>query len=720
MADRAPRWTLAAQAVAYIPVVLLCAGLDRMLLISAAAVSATALAMSWQLSRGRSWSIPLGWALAVLFAVMAFRAADPPDTDDALISLYALDPPEEPTPDEMEAALGLVEEVILARSGGKPAPSCAEPGGHGGFLADAPAGAVFVTLWLDHRPFSRGRAAEGPLVPRLCSAADQALDGWTDWESEAESVRVQVDLTQPPRRLRPRPSHRLALRVLTWVGHAPAEALDASGRLCQLGYEVEPGVTGLMLVADGREGILLPADPVTRGWLTPSVRTRPGKVHNLLIHLSRDAGGPSGLWEEDGTELYRFTAVTFGRPVPGGPAVPFFRGNAGTPAVDDEALLDGIASAARWLRGRLRADGSFDYEYFPNTDSNSDEYNVIRHAGCVHGLLDIHALARREPALAAHADGYLDAALTAMDWVYANMAPPEFARDPDLVALIDDERRASSGAAAFALLAMLHRPDASTVSDPELCERLSRPQDDVVMEGLGRFLLAMIDDRGRVFRHYDETLTHDEVLDEPLYLPGETMLALAVFHRRTGDPRWLEGARRIGDWQIEKYRAERPNPGHWEMQALTELYEITGEERHARACLEMADHFVSEQIPPHPALFPDYLGAFRRPDDLPRTTRAAARSEALGAAVRAAWALGEDATVYEDALLAAARHLLENQWRPDNSYYLPDPGRAEGALRMGLVDNHCRIDNNKHAMRGLAAALAVVRHREAAAAPVGH
>ena len=720
MTDRVPRWTLAAQAVAYVPVVLLGAGLDRTIAISAVVVCAAALAVSWRLGRGRTWSIPLGWALAVLFAVMAFQAADPPGTDDAMIALYADDPLTYPAPDEMDAALTVVEEVVVARSQGQPATSCAETQGYDGFLAHDPPGDVFVTLWLDHRPFGRGRSADGPLAQRLCAAADQALDGWKDWEAQAGSVRIQVDLAQPPRRLRTRPSHRIALHTLVWAGRALPETLETPGLLCQLGYEVEPGVTGLVLRADGREGIVLPADPVTRGWLTPSVRGRPGKVRNLLIHLGRDAGGPSGLWEEDGTALYRFTTVTFGRPVPGGPAVPLYRGNTAVSEVDDEALLSGIASAARWLRGRLRSDGSFEYEYFPNTDSTSDDYNVIRHAGCVHGLLDIHDLARREPALEPHAGDYLDAALTALDWIYANMAAPEFAEDPGLVALIDDQRRASSGGAAFALLAMLHRPEADAVSDAELRTRLSRPQDDVVMEGLGRFLLAMIDERGRVFRHYHETLIHDEVQDEPLYLPGETMLALAVFHRRTGDPRWLEGARRIGDWQIEKYRTERPNPGHWVMQALTQLYETTGEERYARAVLEMADRFVSEQIPPHPALFRDYLGAFRRPDDLPRTTRAAARCEALGAAVRAAWGLGEDATVYEDALLAGARHLLENQWRPDNSYFLPDPARAEGALRMGLVDNHCRIDNNKHAMRGFAAALEVVRTRETAATSDGH
>jgi hypothetical protein len=39
---------------------------------------------------------------------------------------------------------------------------------------------------------------------------------------------------------------------------------------------------------------------------------------------------------------------------------------------------------------------------------------------------------------------------------------------------------------------------------------------------------------------------------------------------------------------------------------------------------------------------------------------------------------------------------------------------------MGIVDNHCRIDNNQHALVGMAGAIEVARKREAtraAAAP---
>jgi hypothetical protein len=61
----------------------------------------------------------------------------------------------------------------------------------------------------------------------------------------------------------------------------------------------------------------------------------------------------------------------------------------------------------------------------------------------------------------------------------------------------------------------------------------------------------------------------------------------------------------------------------------------------------------------------------------------------------------------------AARHILEQRWHEDNSYFLPNPERAHGAIRMGIVDNACRIDNNQHALVGLEYALQAARRPKA-------
>jgi hypothetical protein len=224
----------------------------------------------------------------------------------------------------------------------------------------------------------------------------------------------------------------------------------------------------------------------------------------------------------------------------------------------------------------------------------------------------------------------------------------------------------------------------------------------------------MIDGNGKVFRKYSEAMRLDAVKKEPLYYPGEAMLALMRLYNTTGEARWLEGAKKIGERQVKSYKRDRFQvPDHWVMQGFLHLWRATKDDRFTQTGYAMATHYSSEQYPNVMTPFPDYLGSWRRTNDTPRTTRAGSRSEALRAIVHMAWERGDDATIYEDSLLAASRHMIEQQFSERNGYWLPNLARADGAYRMGQVDNHCRIDNNQHMLVGMAGALEVRRRRDA-------
>ena len=683
---------------------------------------------------GRWWrQNPANGSLLYLMAVAAMffgsvgRLGLPPFSDDLLFDFYAAPETVSLTREEMEGAVEVVDAAMAGypRVAGDEVPDTVR-----GLVERLPSGlreprgrSVHVTLWLDRYPLARGQADTGALYERVSRATLRALDGAKNaenWVRKADRVRIQVDVADAPVEIRFRAAQRLVMVVARWVPQFKALKVHGAGLLYQLAHEIEPGVDGMQLRAGSRTATFLPADPVLRGWLTPRVRGRAQKILRLVRMLSAQAHGEPNLWSESGTSLFKFRTFCFGRPVPrqrGGKVVRLYRGNVLVEAVGSREILDGIAAAGEWLLRTVRRDGKFDYEYFPNKDGRSSDYNIVRHAGSVYGLLHMYDLALREPELRSRANAYLEAGLRSLSWVYENLAPPQGATDPRLIALVDGRGSASAGAAALTLLSLLERPPAEHVSHPVLRGVLTRPTDKRLLEGLGLFLIAMTDEEGRVFGTYREALRSSSVDREPLYYPGESMLALVLLHRATGDPRWLEGSRKIADWQVDNYARRHQNPDHWVMQALWELYDVTGDERYARACLEMGDHYAGEQYPPHAPPFPDYLGCYRRLDDMPRTTRACSRSEAMGGVVQTAWSRSTDAVVYEDALLNAARHLLENQWRPENGYYLPRPERARGAIRMGLVDNHCRIDNNQHAIVGLHRALQVSRKREGVEAP---
>ena len=56
--------------------------------------------------------------------------------------------------------------------------------------------------------------------------------------------------------------------------------------------------------------------------------------------------------------------------------------------------------------------------------------------------------------------------------------------------------------------------------------------------------------------------------------------------------------------------------------------------------------------------------------------------------------------------------MIEQQYTPDNSFTFPNRKEGLGAIRMGLIDNHCRIDNNQHGIVALDAALQAIRRQQ--------
>ena len=617
---------------------------------------------------------------------------DPALSSDILALAWAM-PDQGPEVDDATkaAATDLVRATVRGATDG---PEMA------GGLKDKIERPVYVSLF---RPGEterlRGDAAEGKLGEALVAATQAALDSARDkdaWLAAAHEVRIQIDL--------------------------PGEAgpVVTTGRKA-LWYLVEPGVHGVIVRKGDKEGVVLPAEAVTQGWLSPRVRKREEKHKKIFRTACKRAGLAAQAWKDDPeVEVLRFRSTSFGAVMPDAPVADMVRGNVlweGDPSEAD--ILESIKVGGRWLVRTVGDDGKFDYEYYPNKNKGSAGYNIVRHAGSVYGLFEMYELAGVEPGLAEDREIYLDAAARSMGFVYDAIKPPADARE-GRVCLLDDRGGCDSGSAALSLLTILARPERSEI-DAKYHANVYRDDDEAIMEGLGLTLLDMIDEKGKVFRRYREAMSKDRVKKEPLYYPGETMLALVRFHEETGDERWLEGATRIAERQIRWYEKERfNNPDHWVMQGLYRLWRLNKDDRYATNAYAMGNHYAGEQYGtdspdrygPLWTPWPDYLGSYRRKNDTPRTTRAGSRSEALRAVTNLAWERGDDATIYEDALLGAARHLMEQQFTERNGYWLPDLERVHGAYPMGVVDNHCRIDNNQHALVGVVGALHVQRKRD--------
>ena len=584
-----------------------------------------------------------------------------------------------------QGAVDLVRATLKAEAAGSAAPD-------GAAVSDPVKHGVWVSLYRPGRTeVMRGHHADGPLGAAVVAATRDALsragDARAEWLADAGKLKFGIDLAGEPGPLLSR----------------EAEALW---------YLVEPGVDGVILRQGDKRGVVLPHEPVTMGYLTPRVRNRTPKIEKLMKAAARDAGLTGEAWRDESAELLRFRTTNWGVVTPDGPATDFFRGNVlwdGTPSQAD--ILESIKLGGQWLAYTVKQDGKFDYEYYPNQDKHSKDYNIVRHAGSVYGLFEMYELSKHEAPLADDGKMYLDKAARSMGFIYDALKAPQGDEVGDRICLLH-RNRCESGSAALTLLTFLGRPlDPNEV--PEQWRReIYRKGDDKLMEGLALTMVDMIDANGKVFRSYSETKKLDRVKKEPLYYPGEVMLALVRYHERTQDERWLAAARKIAERQMKWYKRDRfIVPDHWVMQGLYRLWRIDKNDAYADSAYAMATHYSSEQYPYVWQPFPDYFGSWRRTNDTPRTTRAGSRSEALRAVMHLAWERGDDATVYEDSLLWAARHLMEQQYTERNSYWVPNFEKVRGAYPMGVVDNHIRIDNNQHALVGITGALEAARHR---------
>jgi len=653
----------------------------------------------------------LGCLLLTLagYRSMAERTGWPDTNDDFVYELRANPAPAALSSVERTAAV----QIVRATLNGEPLPESLPEG-----LTSERRHRAWVTLFRKARRgrWTRGTAAPGSLADQLVQATEDAMKNARGriWAKTWGTVRIQIDLEGP--------GQKLGGRWLRNLARAPLGAVTGRMPWSFIQYDDEAGVDGFTMTLGDKTATVLPADPLIDGWYTPRKKKTRYRHHNwervLKELVKRGKFEPGEPWPE-GAELLNFRTYSFAEPDPKaspGRTVELYRGNVPLRgALNEERLLEAISDAGEWLLSTVQDDGKFDYEYFPSRDDHGRSYNEVRHAGSVYGLFYMANMAAREERLRPRREAYAAAGVKALDRVYGMLgSPPGVDPSEGYVAFLEgkDGSRTNSGAQALTLISFLARPAADSVSDPDLRAALRRDGDDEIIAGLAKTLGAMVDERGWVYRTWTEAREGALMERQPLYFPGEVLLALIRFHEATGDAEALEIAKKVGLAQIDYTKRPWEIPDHWVMQGLDRLDALDPDNRAWRdGAYWMGADYADEQYPPQVPHAPDYRGAYRRDLEIARTTRAASRGEAIGGVARIAWRRGDPSELWERSLLGGARHLIEQQYTPDNTFHFPVPEETWGAIRMGLIDNHCRIDNNQHAVVALDAALEALRHQ---------
>lgn len=424
-----------------------------------------------------------------------------------------------------------------------------------------------------------------------------------------------------------------------------------------------PGVDGLWLLPESRGEYRLPAEMMAFS---------PATITDLALYFSI-------LPRSDA--IRRFRTRAFLQAEEGHKPIALTRSLPPVPEVSAAALKERIGAACEYLARGQREDGSYDYLYAAHRDKSikSKEESMVRHvASAAVMVLGAEALERRE---------FADSAARCFDFVLGKV------RSEKGLAYLLKKGEGTLGGSGLLAWGLSHY---RRVTGNKEYDQTARAAAD--------FVLMMQKPEGTFFNYYDPV--SKKPIDRPArFYQGEACLGLYWYYKVYGDKKYLDAAIRAAA-ALSRMRNKQLRKGAlsldaWLMQAARFLYPHASEKDKKEmltAVEKMAQIMVEAQRKTKKtAGYEDMIGSFRSAtQELPSGPGTAAMCEGLAAACQLIDSLGRPADKIKAALLKAARFQLRHQFEDENTYYLPNPGRAKGAIRATLTDSTVRIDHVQH------------------------
>ena len=532
-----------------------------------------------------------------------------------------------------------------------------------------------------------------------------STDSWKKiWDSEMASTRVAVSVvTTPLKRIR--------------LAHIPKTEELKRSQYGRVGWRLHSKDFTI-----GKDGLYLRAkvaDKTRSHWAPPieAIARTHGREDNQVHlrsftnHHLKKAGIPKSKNKEDkpSVRAYRYRTLMMLEAEPGSDQLPLnpVRGNLPTPRSDADDIYDTATKLTDYLVRVLDEDGKFDYEYYADKDRSSKSYNIVRHAGTTYSLLLSYEYTK-DPE-------YLKAGLLAKDYMvdrlqYKEYKPLDYHDKPGAVPVpfpeadgsvkllaLEMDQKASLGATALALLAFAKIPAAAL--SPTDAERIRH---------MVNFAWYLQCESGGFYWKYRGAVKGQCPEIQPMYYPGETLLALNTLYQVNPHPAFLTIAEKSIGFELKRFY-DGTWPDHWVMQALNlmqqNMPEKARQHKWADAAEGMADKYLARQFVPGALKppFPEYAGGYRASKGPPRNTPTGSRSEAVASVYQLLRRIGktEKAKKLGNHLLAAAHFIRYEMYRPDNMYYLPSPKKSLWGLRGSMIDQTIRIDFNQHAVVGV-------------------
>jgi hypothetical protein len=238
-------------------------------------------------------------------------------------------------------------------------------------------------------------------------------------------------------------------------------------------------------------------------------------------------------------------------------------------------LRPNALSGIQYLVNHIREDGSFVYEQNARTGAVSDNYNILRHAGCCYVLYQSLNAGLASP------QGTLPVLEKATAYLLRQIEP--VTNRPGMSAVVE-RKTAKLGGSALALIALIERHRFQP--DPKMLP---------VMRELASFLVWMQLPAGKFRSNFDNKKELFGAF-ESTYYPGQAILALTSLWSIDPDDKWLQAAELGAHYLVVNPATEqgRKVNNHWFAIAIAQLYFINSDQALYHALCEIVDICIWE------------------------------------------------------------------------------------------------------------------------------
>jgi len=444
------------------------------------------------------------------------------------------------------------------------------------------------------------------------------------------------------------------------VLHSQMELKNPSEQL--LNAKKKAGM-GFTLSKDGKSAALLPVY---------IVRTQIEDGIGVVRQLAVDAGLPEHDWKTAKITVFMTQDFVLSEKMEKAKELAFTRSRVPIESVTRQDLVDAVNLSWGWyLRNQITEGeeaGRYMYTFFPSKDLEPNEDWGLRNLNAIFVLAEI-AKDQKDPVKIASVKKAIDTFARFLkeghngkwlDWPY--------------------QRKVHSIAGtAFLLGAMLE---------------LEVPGYEDDMKKMADAIISLQQPDGRLLTDFAGQYRD---IDQ-MYYPGETLLALVRYYKKTKYKPALEAVEKAYPFYQDFWNKKDNQQGSfvpWQARAYQEAYSVTKDKRYADFVFQLMDWMLKKYKPLGRDAVPGRQGALNT-----QFAGTGVYSEGLSAAVRLAREVGDKERVerYTKALRGTMGYVLGLQIKDEDTYWIKRPDKVLGALSMRPDNEELRIDSTYHAI----------------------